>query len=191
VQSLIQSKLDDFFEIAEYDWTPKSKENDPSMYLYGLVDWLTTVVDDMVIKEQYKDDAYLSAAAYLGDSFVDYLCGRNVPLLNENALSNVLIDIDFLEREFKRIQRPSLASSFTEIRSLISLVLEDNVHQYLIPATRAASYQTVKPKKLALLLDKLARYGSIQRDASSRELGERRRKEVDAVSRIYPGESRS
>lgn len=191
MQSLIKSKLDDFFDVAEYVWTPNHKENEPSMYLYGLVDWLTTVVDDMVIKGTYKDDAYMSAAAYMADSFVEYLTGRNIPIVNENALSNVLIDIDFLEQEFKRIQRPNLASSFGEIRSLTSIILNDTVHEYLIPATRAASYSALKPKKLAALLHKLAKYGASQRDAASRDLGEKRRKEGDMVSRIYPGESRA
>lgn len=83
MQSLIKSKLDDFFDVAEYVWTPNHKENEPSMYLYGLVDWLTTVVDDMVIKGTYKDDAYMSAAAYMADSFVvgDTDCPRKKTLL--------------------------------------------------------------------------------------------------------------
>ena len=67
VNASITSKLDDFLGLSEYDWTPNTRESAPSMYLYELVNWLTTVVDTLVIKEQYKDEAYRSAAAYLAD----------------------------------------------------------------------------------------------------------------------------
>lgn len=67
ITSLINSKLDDFFELAEYDWTPSGREDAPSMYLYELVNWLTTVVDSLVIKESYKDEAYKGAVAYIAE----------------------------------------------------------------------------------------------------------------------------
>ena len=43
---------------------------------------------------------------------------------------------------------------------------------------------------LAALLDKLARYGLECRGAPERERGEKRRKEAEAVGRLFPGESR-
>ena len=67
VNASITSKLDDFFGLSEYDWTPNTKEDSPSMYLYELVNWLTTVVDTLVIKEEYKDEAYRSAVEYLAN----------------------------------------------------------------------------------------------------------------------------
>ena len=65
VNASITSKLDDFFGLSEYDWTPNTRVSAPSMYLYELVNWLTTVVDTLVIKEAYKDEAYRSAVEYL------------------------------------------------------------------------------------------------------------------------------
>ena len=40
------------------------------MYLYELVNWLTTVVDSLVIKDAYKEDAYKSAVAYIAGCFM-------------------------------------------------------------------------------------------------------------------------
>jgi hypothetical protein len=70
ITGLITSKLDDFFELSEYDWTPKTREDAPSMYLYELVNWLTTVVDSLVIKEAYKDEAYKGAVSYIAECFM-------------------------------------------------------------------------------------------------------------------------
>jgi len=112
------------------------------MYLYELVNWLTTVVDSLVIKESYKDEAYKGALKYIADCLMvrslgvfsssfpsddlsqNFLSGRDIPMMNEHALSNIVIDVDFLEDELKRIGRPHLASVFTELR----LVRDISIH---------------------------------------------------------------
>ena len=73
---------------------------------------------------------------------------------------------------------------------MTSVVMSDAVSAYLVASIRQTSYAAVKPKRLAALLEKLARYGLECRDAPSREKGEKRRKEAEAVSRLFPGESR-
>lgn len=74
ITSLITSKLDDFFELSEYDWTPNNREDAPSMYLYELVNWLTTVVDSLVVKERYKDEAYKGAVGYIAQCLMVRSC---------------------------------------------------------------------------------------------------------------------
>ncbi|KAJ7240336.1 exocyst complex component, sec15 subunit [Mycena haematopus] len=190
ITGLITSKLDDFFGLSEYDWTPQGREDAPSMYLYELVNWLTTVVDSLVIKEAYKDEAYKGAVSYIAECLMDFLTGRNIPMMNENAISNILIDVDFLEEELRRIGRGHLSSVFVELRTTTSIPLNSTVQEFLVPAMRQTSYAAVKHRRLAALLEKLARYGASQRDGPSRELGDRRRKEADAVGRLFPGEGR-
>ncbi|KAG5651378.1 hypothetical protein H0H81_008877 [Sphagnurus paluster] len=190
ITSLIASKLDQFFELSEYEWTPPSREDAPSMYLYELVNWLTTVVDSLVIKEAYKDEAYKGALEYIAGCLMDFISGRDIPMMNENAMSNILIDVDFLEEELKRIGRSHLSSVFVELRMTISIPLSDTVHEYLVAAMRHTSYSAVKHKRLQALLEKLARFGTTQRDPAARELAEKRRKEADAVGRLFPGEGR-
>ncbi|KAI3612207.1 exocyst complex sec15 subunit [Moniliophthora roreri] len=188
INSLINSKLNDFFELSEYDWTPARRENAPSMYPYELLNWLTTVVDGLVIKETYKDEAYKGAVSYIAECLMDFLTGRDIPMLNENAISNVLIDVDFIEDQLRNIGRAHLSSAFVELRSTTSIVLNNTVHEYLVPANRHASYAAVKNKRLQALLDKLAKYyGSIR---NGREMAEKRRKEADSVGRLFPGDVR-
>ena len=40
------------------------------MYLYELVNWLTTVVDSLQISEPYKDEAYRAATAFIAQSLM-------------------------------------------------------------------------------------------------------------------------
>lgn len=51
----IAKKLDGFFEIAEYDWTPKHVPSpqiveEPSVYLIEMVDYLTLVMDSVLLQ---------------------------------------------------------------------------------------------------------------------------------------------
>ena len=66
----MSSKLDDFFGLAEYDWTPAAREDAPSMYLYELVNWLTTVVDSLALKDAYREEAYRGAVGYIASCFL-------------------------------------------------------------------------------------------------------------------------
>lgn len=133
--------------------------------------------------------------------------GRSIPMINENALSNIMVDIDFIESELRRNGRAHIVSAFDELRTvrrhmlaaasrsrpraqMTAIALQDTVQEFLKPPVRQASYASVKPKRLATLLDKLAKAASQSRDSAERERGERRRKEADAVGRLFPGENR-
>lgn len=45
------------------------------MYLQELINWLTTVVDSLAMKETYRDDAYKSAVGYIAESLMVDLLG--------------------------------------------------------------------------------------------------------------------
>lgn len=71
-------------------------------------------------------------------------------------------------------------------RQTANIPLNNAVQEFLVPANRQSSYPTVKQRRLQVLLEKLARYGASQRDPNLREIGEQRRKEAEAVGRLYP-----
>jgi hypothetical protein len=57
------------------------------MYLYELVNWLTTVVDSLQISDSYKDEAYRAATAYIAQSLmvrcVAFHCIHPLPALQK------------------------------------------------------------------------------------------------------------
>ncbi|KAH9972951.1 exocyst complex component sec15 subunit [Lactifluus volemus] len=158
--------------------------------LYELINWLTTVVDSLQIRDFYKDEAYRGATTYIAQCLMDFLIERNIAMISENAIANILVDVKFLEDQLRDGGRANLVPLFAELRSTTSLVLSDSVAEYLVPSLRQTTYAHIKPKRLTSLLEKLARYGGSCRDPVSREKGEKRRKEADAVGRLFPGENR-
>lgn len=59
------------------------------------------------------------------------MTGPNVPMLNDNALSNISVDVDFLEAEFKRIGREHVNVAFSELRSVSCIYFLHRTSSYL------------------------------------------------------------
>lgn len=51
----------------------------------------------------------------------DFLTGRDIPMLNENAIANLLLDVDFLDEELKR-NNHSHGAAFAELRSVRTIL---------------------------------------------------------------------
>jgi len=74
ISSMIKSKLDDFFDLAEYDWTPAYSGGRPSLYLEELFHWLMTVVDSLPLEDLYKDTAFKNATDHVASCLMVSLC---------------------------------------------------------------------------------------------------------------------
>ncbi|KAF9520715.1 hypothetical protein BS47DRAFT_1323341 [Hydnum rufescens UP504] len=185
IAELIKSKLNDFFELSEYDWTPPQADTRPRMYMEELYHWLMTVVDSLPLEDKYKDQAFKAAFDHVSSCLMDFLFGPNIPMLNQNGIASLLVDVDFLENEFKAMGKTQLTSSFNELRLTTSIPMNNAVSSYLQPSIRRSSYQTVNPKNLYALLDKMAKYGRESRLPAERELAERRRRDADTIARQF------
>jgi len=122
------------------------------------------------------------------------LCGRDVPKLNEAALAMVLADVNFIELEIQRLNRPGLDHVFDEVKLVskhlasvanwfqtINVILSDAVNAYMEPSIRQLSYSAIKPARLATILAKLSA-GSQAAGIYSK--AERRREESAQVARL-------
>ena len=57
-------------------------------------------------------------SVHLIGSGQNFLTDRSIPMINENALSNILVDVDFLEDTLSAMGHEDLNSSFTELRAV-------------------------------------------------------------------------
>lgn len=66
------------------------------MYLYELVNWLTTVVDSLVIKETYKEEAYKGALGYIVECLMVSQIKATSHLLFHLCLRTFLLGVTYL-----------------------------------------------------------------------------------------------
>ncbi|CAE6443190.1 unnamed protein product [Rhizoctonia solani] len=182
ISAVISKKLDDFE--PEYDWTTRTTETQASLYIFQLVSWLTTVVDSLDIEDWFKAAAYRNAMIHVSNLFMDFLAGRNIQAMSEDAIRSMLVDVDFMKDQFESIGRPEATSAFKELRMMTSIILNNAVPEYLQLHTRQTKYPLVSPSKLQILLEKLARFYSTSRTGPDRERADKFRRDADAVSRM-------
>jgi hypothetical protein len=137
IDNVIGSKLESFFELAEYNWMPprpQSAAGEPSTYVFEMITFLTAYVDSVLIglNEEIKTRAYRNALFRINRWLMvselskcwltcqDLLCGKDVPRYNEPALANVLADVKFIEDEIRRLEKPALDKVLEEVRQVHS-----------------------------------------------------------------------
>lgn len=133
IPKVISKKVDDL--LSEYEWTPQEPEGVPTPYLSTLFQWLTTVIDSLALDQKHKDKAYEGATSYINDFYMvspslspsrmlnwmgpseqDVLTSRaNTQLINQNALENVLVDIQFLKDQFMVVGLEKSTGVFDEL----------------------------------------------------------------------------
>ncbi|KAG8948108.1 hypothetical protein FRC04_010020 [Tulasnella sp. 424] len=182
--AVVNDKLNDSMDMGEYDWTPKESDGTPSVYLFDMVNYLTTVVDTLAVRSEVKEDIYKGALSHIANILLNLLVGPDVPVISEAGIQNLLTDIDFLEDEFKRLGKEHLTTVFSELRETSAVVLKDDVPGFATPVHRRTNYSHVNPRRLSCLLDKLARHGGSSRIRADQERGEKRRLEAQTVARL-------
>lgn len=195
---------------------PQSAAGEPSTYVFEMITFLTAYVDSVLIglNEGIKTRAYRNALFRINRWLMvsnpsrgelieqDLLCGRDVPRYNEPALANVLADVKFIEDEIRRLEKPALDKVLEEVRQVcpwliigcstllmlqtINIILSDAIPGYLEVSIRQSSYAAVKPKSLAIVLQKLAKGTAATPGGGSMNRSERRMMEAGSVSRL-PG----
>ncbi|WWC89397.1 uncharacterized protein L201_004321 [Kwoniella dendrophila CBS 6074] len=189
IDTIINSKLESFFELAEYNWLPtrpQSTATEPSTYVFEMITFLTAYVDSVLIglNEGVKTRAYLNALGRINKWLMDMLCGKEVIRFNEMALASVLADVTFIETEIKRLGKTDLDRVFDEVKHTINIILSDAVSAYMEPSIRSMSYSSVKPIRLAVILAKLGKAHALGNVQSSMVKAERRRREADEVAKL-------
>ncbi|KAF9428505.1 hypothetical protein BGZ94_002134 [Podila epigama] len=153
---LVNSKIDDMFEIAEYEWLPTSAP-ELSVYLQELVNFLTNVMKETLknLPESITTYVYYDALEHLANKLHDILLDPNVKQINMNFVIGFSKDIQYLEDFVASLGNPNVADIFLGLRQLITLLMSDNTEEYMDPQIRSKHYSRVKPEDVTKMVEKL------------------------------------
>lgn len=79
IDAVIASKLESFFELAEYNWMPRTappQEPEPSTYVFEMITFLTAYVDSVLIglSDSTKARAYERALQRINQWIMVSIC---------------------------------------------------------------------------------------------------------------------
>ncbi|EMR08718.1 hypothetical protein PNEG_02896 [Pneumocystis murina B123] len=156
---LVNSKIDDFLEISDYDWQSTTKQKEPSSYLLEMVSYLTTVMNSTLhnLPHSIKTFVYFGTLDHFASSMMQKLLNKSSKKINQNSIFNFNLDLQYLEKFVQDLSEPSIsyADTFLELRQSLNLILSENPEEYLNSDIQLKKYSRIKPQTAILLLEKL------------------------------------
>ena len=154
---LVNSKLDEFLELFEYDWATEEIQNQPSPSLLDLITFLTNVTNAALLNlpETIKSMLYFEALEHLCQSMKGLMLHSDQPYITDIALSNFDTDIRFIEDFVKGLGDPTVMDTFVELRQLLDLaIVSPNPEEYLTPQMRNKNYHRLNGRDVVSLFEK-------------------------------------
>ncbi|KAL7273677.1 Rab GTPase-binding exocyst subunit S15 [Rhizina undulata] len=154
---LVNSKIDDLVETAEYDWMAKQTQGRPSEYLQQMTLFLGNIMNSTLLglPKDIKGLIYFDALSHIASSILSLPLSDSVKKFNKNAVADLDMDIRYLLEFVSGLNNPMLLQIFEELRQTIDLLKSDNSDEFYSIDTRMRKYANVNPLSGPKLLEKL------------------------------------
>lgn len=157
------SKMDEFLELANYDWMMADPTGQASAWLMDLIAFLKSVFESFTnLPPRLAQMACMSSCQHLARSVMALLLEESVRALSTGVLHQ--IDLDLVQCEMFASSEPVpgmeegvLVMCFSDLRQLVDLFVAWDWSTYFADFGKSDSsrYQRVQPATALVLLDKL------------------------------------
>jgi len=161
---LVESKVNDLIETAEYDWSSTYAVQDVSPYMQELTRYLSNIMSSVLLglPEKIKDTLYFSALSFIQEALLSLPLDSSVQTITHHAANAYVIDVEHLVEFVQSLpdeHKPNvLVSSLEELRqtsSLMALAVEGKGEEFFDSSRSAQRFGKVDKLKGAELLEKV------------------------------------
>ncbi|KAF2858177.1 exocyst complex subunit Sec15-like protein [Piedraia hortae CBS 480.64] len=166
---LVESKVNDLIETAEYHWTSTQTAEDISEYMQELTRYLSNIMSSVLLglPEKIKDTLYQSALSFIQETLLALPLDPAVESISAEAASAYAMDvghlIEFVQALPEEHHPAQLISSLEELRQtahLMSLTTQGQGEQFFDTSVSAQKFGKVDKLRGAELLTKIRPKGS-------------------------------
>ncbi|MCJ1353064.1 MAG: hypothetical protein MMC33_003048 [Icmadophila ericetorum] len=153
---LVNSKIDDLIETAEYDWMAYTLEKEPSNYMQTLTQYLSNIMNTVLLglPAEMKELLYFLALSHAANKILSLPLSADVKQINPNGVAALAKDVKYLTDFVDTLGNPVLQQNLEELQQTISLMQAENSDEYYDVATRNKKYGRVDAMNGPLLLEK-------------------------------------
>jgi len=162
----LNSKMDDFFDLANYHWTPSSKRSQPSEYLVDLIAYLKgAFITFDSLPGDVATTACMSSCKHLATTLKQFFISEEVKQINFNGLHGFDLDLkcceDFVaSKPVMGFEDGMLEMTFVELRQIMDLLLQGDWNTFCDDYVNSRmggsrKYDRVTPGLAARLYEKL------------------------------------
>ena len=154
---LVNSKIDDLVDTADYDWVAQYGTSEPSSYMQELTQYLSTTMATVLIglPTEIKELIYFNALSHAAEKVLSLPLSSSVRRINPNGVAALATDVKFLSAFAETLGNPILQENLDELRQTVALMQSGNTDEYYDVSTRNKKYGRVNALHGPLLLEKL------------------------------------
>merc|ERR1740128_524194 len=158
------SKMDEFIELAHYDWTLSEPQGTASPWLMDLIAFLKSIFESFTnLPTRLAQMCCMSSCQHLARSIMGMLTDESLKAISAGALNQ--LDLDLCQCETFAVSEPVpgleeevLLMCFSDLRQLLDLFVAWDWATYFADygkASEKSKYQRVQPATALLILEKL------------------------------------
>ncbi|KAF2272768.1 exocyst complex subunit Sec15-like protein [Westerdykella ornata] len=154
---LVNSKIDDLIETAEYDWMATKPNTEASNYMQELTRYLHNIMSSVLLAlpTEIKEFIYFDALSHASTAILNLMLDDSVKRITPAAVANLATDTAFLSSFVSRLNNPILMENLDELLQTVALMGTENTDEFFDVAQRNKKYGKVDNMKGAILIEKV------------------------------------
>lgn len=162
ISERICSKLDEFFDLEEYDWLLVEPNGNASAFISDMIAFLRSTFQSFAyLLPNIAQSACKDACEKIANKIYDLLLNENIKQISTGALQQ--INLDLMQCEFFAASDPvpglkeaELSKYFTKLRQLLDLLIMEEWSAYLHDYGKTENrYNLVQPSTIIIVLEKI------------------------------------
>jgi hypothetical protein len=155
---LVNSKVSDLIETAEYDWLSRDPPTEPSNYILTLTRYLANIINSVLLSlpSSLKDLMLFNAISHTASSILSLPLSDSVDRITTTTIAQMDMDISHFRSYVETLPNNFvLLESLDELVQTIALMRTDQPDEFYDISLRNKKYRNVDPLKGPMLLEKV------------------------------------
>ncbi|KAL2068331.1 hypothetical protein VTL71DRAFT_16429 [Oculimacula yallundae] len=155
---LVNSKIDDLVEMAEYDWMASTLEVEPSNYMQELTRYLSTIMSSTLLglPREIKELIYFDALSHAANLILALPLSPVVKKINPNGVAALAKDVTYLSDFVDTLDNaPILKENLDELQQTVLLMQTENPDEFYDVGMRNKKFGRVDAMNGPRILEKL------------------------------------
>ncbi|KAF4767094.1 hypothetical protein HAV15_009253 [Penicillium sp. str.  len=156
---VVNSKIDDLIETAEYEWMSPTPPTEPSNYMQTLTRFLSNIMNSTLLglPTEIKELIYFDALSHAANMILAQPLSPDVKKINPNGVAALAKDVEYLAEFVDSLNVPILRENLDELQQTVQLMQADSADEFYDISTRNKKYGRVDAMQGPILLEKLTR----------------------------------
>ncbi|KAL5332574.1 exocyst complex subunit Sec15-like-domain-containing protein [Aspergillus crustosus] len=153
---VVNSKIDDLIETAEYDWMASVAPTEPSNYMQTLTRFLSNIMNSTLLglPKEIKELIYFDALSHASNMILALPLSLDVKRINPHGVTALAKDVEYLYQFVDGLNNPILRENLDELQQTVQLMQADNADEFYDISMRNKKYGRVDAINGPTLLEK-------------------------------------